>query len=127
VSDDVAAPAVHVLLVEDHVQLRGILEQVLRAHGYRVTAVESADGAVSALESGTTADVVLSDIRMPGRMNGLDLAHWVRAKRPQLAILLQTGFADVDTKDFPLLRKPFTPEELVDRLQSVVMKSGSSQ
>jgi DNA-binding response OmpR family regulator len=112
--------AIHVLLVEDHSRLRKILQLALESDGFRVTAAESADAALALLERGAAADVLLSDIRMPGSIDGLQLARWARIHHTEMAILLQTGFSDLDTGDFPLLRKPYPPEELSARLRAIV-------
>jgi CheY-like chemotaxis protein len=72
------------------------------------------------LQGGLQIDILLSDIRMPGRLDGVQLAEWLRDARPSTVILLQTGFADINTGHFPLLRKPFMPTELIATLQSVV-------
>jgi DNA-binding response OmpR family regulator len=71
-----------------------------------VTAVESADEAVALLANGTMADILL--------------ARWAREHRPEVAILLQTGFFDSDARDFSLLCKPHPPEELSARLRAIV-------
>jgi CheY-like chemotaxis protein len=72
------------------------------------------------LEEGLQIDILLSDIRMPGRIDGIQLAKWLRAARPSIPILLQTGYTDVQTGDFPVLHKPFMPDELLTMLDSVV-------
>ena len=103
----------HVLLVEDHALLRRMLEQVLTDAGLRVTVAETADQAMTIFEGGLRPDLLLSDIRMPGQLSGLDLARWTRQRHPSLAILLQTGFADLDTGELRVLRKPFAPDMLL--------------
>jgi CheY-like chemotaxis protein len=113
------ADAPHILLVEDHAQLRQVLEQSLTMFGYRVTAFASGTAALAALESGATADLVLSDIRMPGVPNGLQLAEWLQRHRPATRVLLQTGFSSAPTGGFPVIRKPFTPEELAAALAAL--------
>jgi CheY-like chemotaxis protein len=110
----------HVLIVEDHARLRNILKMALAADGYQTTAAASGDEAIALLESGLLADIVLTDIRMPGRCSGLGLAHWVREHRPNMAVLLQTGFAQTDTGDVPLLRKPFTLEVLTRCIRNLL-------
>jgi CheY-like chemotaxis protein len=120
VNEGSAIVALHVLLVDDHSRLRRILQFALESDGFRVTATESADEAVALLANGTMVDILLSDIRMPGSTDGLQLARWAREHRPEIAILLQTGFSDLDTGDFPLLRKPYPPEELSARLRAIV-------
>jgi CheY-like chemotaxis protein len=111
---------IHVLLVEDHALLRGILVQTLTAAGHRVTAAESADQAIALIEGGARPDLLLSDIRMPGRLNGLDLARLVRQRYPSVAILLQTGFAEFDTIDFPVLHKPFDSDTIQAAIRDVL-------
>jgi len=120
VNEGSAIVALHVLLVDDHSRLRKILQLALESDGFRVTAVESADEAVTLLANGTMVDILFSDIRMPGSIDGLQLARWARDHRPEIAILLQTGFSDLDTGDFQLLRKPYPPEELSTRLRTIV-------
>ncbi len=108
------------LLVEDHAQLRRILTRTLAEAGYKVTTAASGDAAMTLLMEGLQIDIVLSDIRMPGRIDGIQLAEWLRAARPSIPILLQTGYTDVQTGEFPVLRKPFMPDELLTMLDSVV-------
>ena len=115
----------HVLLVEDHVQLRGILQQTLCSEGFRVTATTSADQAQMILDSGAAIDILFSDIRMPGSLDGLQLARWVRQHYPAVSIILQTGFSNADTGEFQVLRKPFTPDELCARLRAAIQQVNS--
>jgi DNA-binding NtrC family response regulator len=107
----------HVLLVEDHARLRHILGQMLTAMGLKVTAAESGDHAVRLLATGLSPDVLLSDIRMPGGLDGLGLARWVQAHNPSMVILLQTGFAEISTSEFRILRKPVAPEQLLAAIE----------
>jgi len=97
--------------------LRGIMEQALLTAGLEVTVAESGDQAAALLAGGACPDVLLSDIRMRGKLNGQDLARWAKERYPSLVILLQTGFGDVDHCEFPVLRKPFGPEVLLDAIR----------
>lgn len=97
--------------------LRGIMEQTLLTAGLQVTVAESGDQAAALLADGARPDVLLSDIRMRGRLNGQDLARWAQERYPSLVILLQTGFGDVDDSDFRVLRKPFGPDILLDAIR----------
>jgi DNA-binding NtrC family response regulator len=119
-NDAACRAAIHVLLVEDHAMLRGILEQTLVAAGLRVTVAETGDQAAALLDSGTSPDVLLSDIRMRGRLNGQDLARWAKQRYPSMAILLQTGFGDVDAGDYRVLRKPCYPDVLLNAIWEVL-------
>lgn len=109
-----------VLLVEDHALLRHSLTSMLDALGYVVHAVGSGDEALARFEAGLEVDAVLSDIRMPGRTNGVALARWLREHRPRIAVLLQTGYAEFDTNGFAVLRKPFDGTELEQALERIL-------
>jgi two-component system, response regulator PdtaR len=80
-----------VLVVEDDVLERGPLAEYLRDAGFRV--IEAANGheAVEVLSSEMTVDIVFSDIRMPGEIDGLALAHWVDQRMPNVRVLLTSG------------------------------------
>jgi DNA-binding NtrC family response regulator len=117
---------IHVLLVEDHAMLRGIMEQTLIAAGLRVTVAETGDQAAALLDAGARPDVLLSDIRMRGKLNGQDLARWVKQRYPSMVILLQTGFGEFDAGDFRVLRKPFGPSALLDAIRDVIECDGNN-
>ena len=102
-----------ILLVEDHEQLRNILTKALTTFGYCVLPADTGDEALRQLVAGAVPDLLFTDIRMPGKTNGLELARWVDSHRPGCRVLLQTGFTDVDTGEWPVLNKPYTDEELL--------------
>ncbi|MGQ0683785.1 ATP-binding protein [Bradyrhizobium sp.] len=111
-----------VLLVEDNPDVAsasiGLLEQL----GYTVWRVPDAEAALRAVEH-EGIDIVFSDIVMPGTMDGLALAHRLRQIRPNLPILLATGYSDAAVNlqnEFPILRKPYEIHQLsqaIARLQ----------
>ena len=109
------------MLVEDHAQLRQVLALSLTALGYRVTSFGSGAEALAALESGAAPDLLLTDVRMPGVPDGLQLAGWLRVHRPATPVLLQTGYSQLPTGDFAVIRKPFTPEELAAALAALAV------
>jgi CheY-like chemotaxis protein len=113
----------HLLLVEDHALVRQFLSLVLGNAGFRVTAAESGTQALAMLEQGMQADMLLTDIRMPGSIDGIQLARWVRSHRPGMAILLQSGFSEGTAEEFRVLQKPYPPDVLLaaihDELQRV--------
>jgi nitrogen-specific signal transduction histidine kinase len=107
-----------VLLVEDNPDVAivsiGLLEQL----GYEVRRVADAEGALREIEK-NGVDFVFSDIVMPGKMDGLSLAHHLRQIRPGLPILLATGYSEVAAGvrgDFPILRKPYEIHELSEAI-----------
>jgi signal transduction histidine kinase len=120
-----ARPA-RVLLVEDNAALAEVTTALLETFGYRVQhAIDPAAALV--LLAHQTFDVVLSDIVMPGAMDGVALAHRVRAQWPRLPVVLITGYSNtrVPTGEFDVLHKPCSPEQLVDALHRAVV--GSTQ
>jgi DNA-binding NtrC family response regulator len=106
------------LLVEDHAQLRSLLQLTLHSAGYKVTCTDSAQEVQSLLGNGEEFDILLSDIRISGNLNGIALAKWVKQNHPDIVIVLQTGFTELSTHEFPVIYKPFDPDELVARLET---------
>ncbi len=107
-----------VLLVEDNpdvaVASAGLLEQL----GYAVRWASDADAALKEIAR-DGVDFVLSDIVMPGRMDGLALARELRKRNPRLPILLASGYSDAAQNakgEFPILRKPYRIHELNEAL-----------
>jgi PAS domain S-box-containing protein len=104
-----------VLLVEDNPEVALVSADMLEQLGCSVHVVNDAASALQTLEQGDTFDLVFSDIVMAGQMDGLGLARAIRKRRPDLPILLVTGYAkaaEVVTDEFPILRKPFQIGEL---------------
>jgi signal transduction histidine kinase len=110
----------HVLLVEDDREVSALTCELLGSLGFSVTHVTGAEAALGALANARRVDVVMSDIMMPGGVNGLQLAREIRRRHPQLPILLTTGYveaaADMKDGEFDLLPKPFSLESLADAL-----------
>jgi CheY-like chemotaxis protein len=110
----------NVILVDDNDDVRETVAETLRSLGYRVTEAASGDAALKLLEdSAGEFDLVVSDMVMPGRIDGSALGRIVRERWTNLGILLTTGFAgDPDATssalvaDFDVLTKPFRKEEL---------------
>jgi PAS domain S-box-containing protein len=103
-----------VLLVEDNPDVASVSISLLEQLGYTVRRVADAEAALREIEH-DGVDLVFSDIVMPGKMDGLALAHRLREIRPGLPILLATGYSDAAINvrgDFPILRKPYEIHEL---------------
>jgi CheY-like chemotaxis protein len=79
------------LLVEDDIVIRSPLAEYLRNLGYLILEAANAAEAVAVLQAGVAVDLVLSDIRMPGAMDGLGLARWIRRRHPAVRIALTSG------------------------------------
>lgn len=116
---DAPAPAIgplRILLVEDNGTLAETAEAILTDAGHEVVCVASADAAMQLAEEAPGFDLVVSDIVMPGTMSGYDLAMRLRQRRPGQPILLSTGYSQaidqVRESAFPLLPKPYSPDQL---------------
>jgi signal transduction histidine kinase/FixJ family two-component response regulator len=105
-----------ILLVDDEDLVRIGTAEMLREMGHEVTDVPSGAAALDALGTGLRADAVVSDYMMP-RMNGGELAARIHALRPELPVLIVTGYAGGDLDlDLPQLAKPFRQADLAAAL-----------
>jgi PAS domain S-box-containing protein len=103
-----------VLLVDDNPEVAAVSGSLLEQLGYTVRRVENAEAALREIER-DGIDFVFSDIVMPGKIDGLGLARRLKAIRPQLPVLLATGYSDAALNvrgDFPILRKPYEIHQL---------------
>jgi signal transduction histidine kinase/CheY-like chemotaxis protein len=118
-----AAPAPEhreLLLVEDNDELGQATETLLTLFGYRVTRASSAEEAIEMLDAGDIHfDVVLSDVVMPGGMNGVSFAQYLQKNIPEMPIILITGYASHlrEKHGFEILRKPCAPDVLLAALR----------
>ena len=118
-----------VLLVEDDDEVAALVTEMLNELGYRTTRVASAQAALGALADHREIDVVFSDVMMPGPMNGLELAHEIRRRRPGLPVLMTTGYAGAAIKKtvsehVEVLSKPYELSDLDAALHSALTRKG---
>lgn len=120
-------PVRHVLLVEDHDGVRDVITRALRRHRVRVSEAATAPQAHAVLANDTPGLVVL-DIALPGGMNGIELARWIRLRHAAMPIVFITGLTDWNVRgevpDGPavrLLRKPFGAQEIADTVVALLM------
>ena len=127
-AQEFAAPpaATTVLLVEDERGLLSLAKRVLERAGYRVVAHEAPESALAWWNEdghGSTVDLLLTDVRMPG-MTGDVLLERMRAERPDLAALLMSGnddrLSDAAARGYAFLGKPYTPTDLVAAVRDVL-------
>lgn len=116
-----------VLVVDDEPAVRMLVTEVLKELGY--VAIEAADGiaGLRVLQSDVRIDLVVSDVGLPGGINGPQMAEAARAHRPDLKVLFITGFAEPTllTSDrlepgISLLTKPFAIETLAARMRELI-------
>ncbi len=109
-----------ILIVEDEAPVRELVCNLLAGHGYRILQAESGVNALQVWrESKAEVDLLLTDLVMPDRMNGRELAEKLWNDRPELKVIFTSGYsADVVGKDFVLrgglnyLQKPYHPQKL---------------
>jgi len=115
-----------ILLVEDEDLLRAMTAEVLQDLGYRV--LDASSGRAALLISGLPEriDLVLTDVVMPG-MGGREVWEAVSRQHPESRVLYMSGYTDdavvrhgVKDAEVALLNKPFTPQELAERVRAVL-------
>ncbi|MBK4994558.1 response regulator [Pseudomonas sp. S37] len=113
-----------ILVVEDNPDLGNFTAQILEDHGYRISYARSAEEALAQLTGPAgDFDAVFSDVVMPG-MGGLALARELRRQRPQLPIILTSGYSEAIAEDghqgFAFLAKPYSAEQVCQMLGKIL-------
>jgi CheY-like chemotaxis protein len=124
----------HILLVDDEVALAQATALSLSRLGYRVTEVHSAREALTAFDLHPGGiDLVVTDLTMPG-LNGIDLTNALHGVRPELPIILASGFGGTRTAHFArgpglraVLQKPFTAEALARSVHQLLASSAKTE
>ena len=110
-----------ILLIEDEPSVRAFVRAALERRGYAVVQASSGAEGVEQLASAQYAGVI-SDIRMPGTINGADIHQWIQQHRPELAgriILISGDTANSETQSLlkdsatPCIEKPFRVQQLI--------------
>lgn len=112
-----------ILTVEDEVLISEYLGDLLRDDGYCVIATPNADEAIAVLEARNDIRVIITDISMPGSMDGLKLAAAVRHRWPPIKIIVATGRAPPKRDELPpecvLLSKPYVSRTLLEKVHEL--------
>ena len=114
------------LVVEDNADVRKLACLILEQDGYHILQAENADKALAFLkDQNQSIDILFTDIIMPGSMNGVGLAKAARRLRPDIAILVTTGFAEdvhghTNAAEFEMIYKPYMPDELSAKMRSAL-------
>jgi PAS domain S-box-containing protein len=121
-------PARRVLLVEDDASVGEMVEAMLCDLGHEVLRAEAAAPALTILETSDRIDLMLTDLIMPGGMNGVELAHAAVALRPGLPVILTSGYTGetlgaATEAPWPLLTKPYPSEALAAVIDAVMGKA----
>jgi PAS domain S-box-containing protein len=122
-----ASPGETVLVVDDEPTIRMLVTEVLEELGY--AAIEARDGAsgLSILRSDARVDLLVTDVGLPGGMNGRQMADMARVRRPDLKVLFITGYAENAVvgnghleHGMHVMTKPFAMEALATRIRELI-------
>ncbi len=116
-----------VLVIDDEATIRMVIVEVLEENGYR--ALEAADGAsgLKILQSDVRIDLLVTDVGLPGGLNGRQVADAARLLRPQLKVLFVTGYAENAAlgdgrleAGMEIVTKPFVAANLGDKIRELI-------
>jgi two-component system, response regulator PdtaR len=119
-----------VLLVEDEVLIRLMIADELRSQGLQVLEASNADEALTILESSLAVHLLFTDVRMPGRMDGLALAKLAQARFPRLKLIIASSrepeepsrtFADA------FIPKPYDLNQVVDQVERILAQTDNDR
>ena len=129
-SDGTALEGVRVLLVEDDPSLNELVSEMLEEQGSQVLRASSGAEGLSLFEN-HEVDLALSDMVMPGEIDGLELAHRLRERRRGFPVVLMTGYSNAAgvaaAEGFPVLRKPFTLAALSLAMESTLRRASGEK
>jgi signal transduction histidine kinase/CheY-like chemotaxis protein len=135
-AETAAAPALkpvqgNVLLVEDNIDIGEAVTAILQHAGAKVRWYRSADEALRAVAGGLQVDAVLSDVSLPGANNGIDLARQLASTRPDLRVVLMTGYTDrlqeAVAAGFHVVPKPASADTLIRAITEAGERAGSGK
>jgi two-component system, response regulator PdtaR len=113
-----------VLIVEDEALLRLAAIDMIEDAGFDVIEAPNADEAIAILEQRGDIHLVFTDIHMPGSMDGLKLAHFVKDRWPPIKIVATSGQARIVPRDLPdggrFLNKPYTAAQIGETLRELI-------
>jgi two-component system, response regulator PdtaR len=113
-----------VLLVEDEALVRMIAAEVLEDAGFDVVEAGHSAAALQQLGAGLVPDALVTDVRMPGPVDGFALSRIVAERWPQVGIVICSGHASPAAGDMPegavFLPKPYLPLRLVDEVFALI-------
>ncbi len=114
-----------VLVVDDEIMTRVVIADYLRDCGYRVFEAGGPEDAIELLNSPLKIDIVFTDLELPGRSSGLELARWIRRRHAGVKVIVSTGLHSAaelaeDLCDAgPPIVKPYDSNAVVERIRSL--------
>jgi two-component system, response regulator PdtaR len=119
-----ASQAPNVLVVEDEVLTRMAVGAALRDVGLTALELHDADEALRVIDAGIVPDAILTDIRMPGSIDGLRLAIYLETMFPQMKVFVTSGHVLEEEFKLPLtfIPKPFDPDQVARKIKKALMR-----
>jgi two-component system, response regulator PdtaR len=113
-----------VLVVEDSALIRMGAVDLVRSAGYEALEAEDADAAIRILEARSDIDLVFTDVQMPGTMDGIKLAHYIRDRWPPVKLLVASGKAILEESNLPsgsqFFSKPYSDTAITDAMAKLL-------
>ena len=117
-----------ILVVEDDSLVRELAVEALREEGYEVIHAANGEQAMAWCKR-QIADVLVTDIRLPGEVDGWQIAERCREQDPELRVIYATGFSPVEARPVPgslTLQKPYLPDRIVEAVRQMGKERRSS-
>ena len=112
------------LIVDDEPIIREYLKAILQGKNLVTLEASSAVQAFQIINKVGGIDLVISDIQMPGDMDGLELAHSLKLSHPTLPVILISGFANKAIADrFIFVQKPFLPKTILEKIDNLLIST----
>ena len=113
-----------VLVVEDEALIRLSAVQIAEEAGYEALEARDADEAIKLLEARSDIRLVFTDVHMPGTMDGLKLARYIRERWPPVHLLVASGVAIISERELPsgvsFFRKPYTEHRIMGEMKRLL-------
>lgn len=113
-----------VLVVEDEHLIRIDTASSLEAEGFVVFEAENAAEAIRCLQLHNEIRLIFTDVNMPGSMDGLALAHYVRGRWPPVKIIVTSGYVKLRDDDLPkgalFVEKPYYPKNIASKMNQLI-------
>ena len=112
-----------ILVVDDDAMIRNNLADFFHDEGWRVFESDNAERAIAILADHPSIRVVLTDVQMPGRMDGVKLAFCIRDRYPPTVLIVASGAAKLTAAELPeralFIAKPFDPRSLLREIEKL--------
>lgn len=126
--NDMRASKATVLVVEDESLLRELIVQELADAGFEVIEADTGESAIAILNASQPIDVLFTDIRLPGQVDGWQIARHARHHRPEIPVIYASGYTvdrSAQVPDSLYLGKPYRTESVVVEIERCLTRTSS--